>query len=492
LKIILLNDLLRAAGLPASLHNPEISSIAYDSRTTCPGSIFVAIPGLLASGLDYTTQAIEKGAVAIVSESALPDIEIPQIVVTNARMALADLAGAFFENPANSLKCVGITGTNGKTTTAFLVKHILDTNSLHCGLIGTVKYVIGQTEIPAPRTTPEASDLQALLGQMRDGYCRAVAMEVSSHALAQHRTRGIAFDAAVFTNLTQDHLDYHGSMDAYFEAKALLFEGLAEQREKKGRAIVNCDDRYGHRLMERYAKRTKLVTFGQGANADFRASDIRFDAKGGTFQLEARNKNFLVRMPLIGLFNVYNALGALAAATACGLELRHCVAALADAPQVPGRLERVPSRRNFQTFVDYAHTEDALRNVLSTLRQLRPTRLITVFGCGGDRDRAKRPLMAAAAAQGSDLVVLTSDNPRREDPEQILRDTEVGLKGCIYDVIADRAKAICHAIEIAGPGDIVLLAGKGHETTQEINSEKYPFNDVLIATRAIAEKKGEA
>lgn len=486
-----LNTLLQSAGIPTVLADPEISSLSYDSRLTQAGGLFFALPGTKTNGVEFARQAAANGAAAVVSEAAVADCTCPVVRVPNARAAMADVAAAFHDHPDRSLKCAGITGTNGKTTSAFLIKHILDSASLRCGLIGTVKYVIGSEEISAPRTTPESTDLQEMLARIRNSGGRAVAMEVSSHALVQHRVRGIEFDAAVFTNLTQDHLDYHHSMDAYFDAKTLLFEKLASQTGKKGRAVVNADDRYGHFLLEKLGKRVKTVTFGRGVGADYRASAIQFDGTGTKFQLDARGKSFLVRMPLIGLFNIYNALGAIAAATACGVELRSAVTSLASAPQVPGRLERVAAKRNFQVFVDYAHTDDALKNVLRTLRELKPARLITVFGCGGDRDRAKRPLMAAAAEEFSDWTILTSDNPRREDPEVILEDVEAGMRGMRYEKITDRESAIRHAIDLAGPGDIVLIAGKGHENYQEFADRRISFDDVAVAEKAVAYKKVE-
>ena len=486
-----LNPLLQSAGIPAVLADPEISSLSYDSRRTVSGSLFFALPGAKTNGAEFAQQAAGKGAAAVVAESRIGDCGCPVVEVPDARAAMADIAAAFFGHPDRSLKCAGVTGTNGKTTTAFLLKHLMDSSSLRSGLIGTVKYVVGTEEIPAPRTTPESVDLQEMLARMREGGSKAVAMEVSSHALVQKRARGIEFDAAVFTNLTQDHLDYHHSMEAYFEAKALLFESVAAQTHKKGRAIINADDRHGHLLIERFGKKLKTVTFGRGVGADFRASAIRFDGNGSVFHLDAKRKSFLVRMPLIGLFNIYNALAALAAAASCGVELRGAIAALASAPQVPGRVERVAGKRNFQVFVDYAHTDDALKNVLRTLKELKPARLITVFGCGGDRDRAKRPLMAAAAEEHSDWTVITSDNPRREDPEAIIADVEAGMRGTNFEKITDRERAIRHAIDLAAPGDIVLVAGKGHETYQEFADRRIAFDDVAVAGSAMANKKAE-
>lgn len=486
-----LNALLESAGYPAVLSDPEISSLCHDSRVAAPGSLFFALPGLKTNGAEFARQASAKGAVAVVAQAPLENTGSPVVQVPDARAAMADLAAVFFDHPDRALKCVGITGTNGKTTSAFLTKHLLDSASLHSGLIGTVKYVVGSEEISAPRTTPESIDLQDMLARMRAVGSKAVAMEVSSHSLVQHRVRGIEFDAAVFTNLTQDHLDYHHSMEEYFDAKALLFEALALQTKKRGRAIINADDRYGHLLLQRLGKRVKTVTFGQGVAADYRASAITFDGNGAKFQLDAKGKSFLVRMPLIGLFNIYNALGALAAAASCGVELRGAIAALASAPQVPGRVQRVSGKRNFHVFVDYAHTDDALKNALRTLRELHPARLITVFGCGGDRDRAKRPLMAAAAEEYSDWTIVTSDNPRREDPEQIVKDIEAGFRTDDHETVIDRESAIRHAVDLANPGDIVLIAGKGHETYQELADRRIAFDDVAVAEKAMAYKKGE-
>jgi UDP-N-acetylmuramoyl-L-alanyl-D-glutamate--2,6-diaminopimelate ligase len=485
-----LRALLQASGIAPGLADPEISSLCHDSREAGPGSLFFALPGAKSDGAEFVAQAVERGAAAAVVQRAPDQSTCPLIVVENARAAMADVAAEFFGHPDRSLKCIGVTGTNGKTTTAFLTKHILDAASQRCGLIGTVKYVAGDSERPAARTTPESIELQGLLAEIRDAGGRAVSMEVSSHSLVQDRVRGVEFDAAIFTNLTQDHLDYHGSMDAYFEAKARLFEALANQTTKKPRAVVNSDDRFGQRLLDRYAKRLKTVSFGRNVHAEFRASAIRQDLHGTRFTLEARGKSYLVRSPLIGLFNVYNTLGALAACMTCGVELRRGIDAMAAAPQVPGRLERVPARRNFQVFVDYAHTDDALRNVLQTLRECGPARLITVFGCGGDRDRAKRPLMAAAGESLADLVILTSDNPRSEDPEAILAEMEKGLVRRNHEKIPDREAAIRRAIDLAGPGDIVVIAGKGHEKTQEFADRKIPFDDVAVAARAISDKKG--
>jgi len=464
-----------------------VSGLAYDSRRVAPGDLFFALRGTSENGGLFAIQAGERGAVGVVTDQDLGNLPIPQARVPEARQAMADIATAFYNDPSASLAVAGVTGTNGKTTTSWIIRHLCEVVGRACGLIGTVEYVLPGRVEEATHTTPESVDLQRMLGTMRDGGFKAASLEVSSHSLVQHRVSGVEFDAAVFTNLTQDHLDYHGTMDDYFAAKKILFTTLAGQSKKKGRAVINSDDRYGRRLIDQLGS-LPVISYGQGSNADFRASNIAAHAGGTTFRLDARGRSYLVRTPLIGLFNVYNTLAAMAAAAAMGLELRRVVAAAATIPQVPGRVQRVPGQRNFQAFVDYAHTPDALENILMVLRQLHPKRLITVFGCGGNRDRGKRPLMAAAAERHSDLVIMTSDNPRNEDPQAILREMQTGMKGAQYETFVDRESAIRRAVELAGSGDIILVAGKGHENYQETGSEKIPFDDVHVTARAMAEK----
>src|SRR5437667_5763661 len=367
------------AGIPVrqvigTLDRP-VESIAYDSRRAQRNGLFVALRGGKSDGHQFVAQAIEKGASVIVTEREEKYPRVTCLVVENSRTALADLSRVFYGRSGDRLKLAAVTGTNGKTTTTFLIKHICEKAGLRCGLIGTVRYEIGERVLPAIRTTPESLDLQELLAQIANAGCRAAAMEVSSHALAQERTRGIEWDVAVFTNLTQDHLDYHGTMENYFEAKAKLFKQLQLQgKKKKPLAIINIDDRYGRRLLEKIDKKVSVVSFGMGALADFRASNYRMEFGGTSYQLDARGKSYLIRVPLIGRFNVANSLAALAAANALGVGLREAVLSLAKSPQVPGRLEMVPAKRQFQVFVDYAHTPDALLNVLKTLRQLEPRR----------------------------------------------------------------------------------------------------------------------
>jgi UDP-N-acetylmuramoyl-L-alanyl-D-glutamate--2,6-diaminopimelate ligase len=473
--------------------NVPVTGLACDSRHVQPGDLFFALSGTKENGDGFVSDAVEKGAVAIVTagdflKNELPSV--PVIRVSDARAAMADLSTAYHGNPSGSLAVAGVTGTNGKTTTAWIIRHLCDAVGRACGLIGTIEYVLPGVVEPASRTTPESIDLERMLAAMRDGGFKAASLEVSSHALVQKRVRGIEFDAAVFTNLTQDHLDYHGTMEEYFEAKALFFSHLAAQVRKKGKAVINSDDRYGRRLLDRITG-VPVITYGQGSNCSFRASNIRYAATGTTFALEAKGRSYLVRTPLIGLFNVYNTLAALAATSVMGLELRRAIAAVATIPQVPGRLERVPGRRNFQAFVDYAHTPDALENVLRSLRQLNPSRIITVFGCGGDRDPSKRPLMAAAAERNSDKVIITSDNPRSEDPLAIIRESEKGLTGKFHECFVDRESAIRRAVDLAAPDDVLLIAGKGHETYQETATGRHPFNDVTVTARAMAQKEGE-
>src|SRR5467141_471834 len=463
-----------------------VESIAYDSRRVQRNGLFVALRGEKADGHEFIGSAIEKGASVIVTQREEKTPRATCLVVENTRAALADLAATFYGLPARRLKLAAVTGTNGKTTTTFLIKHICEKAGLRCGLIGTVRYEIGERVLPAPRTTPESLDLQELLAQMANAGCRAAAMEVSSHALAQERIRGLEWEVAVFTNLTQDHLDYHGTMENYFESKAKLFTQLAQQQKKrKPVAVVNMDDRYGEQLLDRIDKKISVVTFGMGVRADFRAANYRMEFGGTSYQIDARGKSYLVRVPLIGRFNVANSLAALAAANALGLSLREAILSLAKSPQVPGRLEIVPAKRQFQVYVDYAHTPDALLNVLKTLRELEPRRLIVVFGCGGNRDREKRPLMAQVADQNADYAIVTSDNPRKEDPDKIISEIEKGFRGNHFEKIADRAQAIARAVEMAQPRDIVLIAGKGHENYQEFADHTVPFEDIQVARRAV-------
>jgi UDP-N-acetylmuramoyl-L-alanyl-D-glutamate--2,6-diaminopimelate ligase len=471
----------------------EITGLTYDSRQVAPGIAFVALRGAHADGHAFIAKAVELGAAAIFAEQAPPeDATLPWVHVRHSRIALAQAAAALYGHPAKGLTIAGVTGTNGKTTTAFLLHHLFNSAQMRSGLLGTVFYDLGDGEhLPASHTTPESLEIQGLLAGMRDHGCRACVMEVSSHALDQDRVFGLPFATAIFTNLTQDHLDYHGTMEQYFEAKVRLFQITADSSPRSA-LIINGDDSWGRKLIQRFEHTGRVVRFGFGVGCEYRAINVRYDLTGTTFELEAKGRSFLVRLPLIGDFNVYNALGALAAAQGVGLNLREAIKSLQNAPQVPGRMERVSDNSRFQVFVDYAHTPDGLENALRTARALRPRRLITVFGCGGDRDRTKRAKMAAAAEAGSDICVLTSDNPRTEDPQQILNDAKAGFtRPQKHAIIADRRTAIQTALQNAWEGDLVLIAGKGHEDYQDIQGIKHPFDDRRIARSLLHQLKAD-
>lgn len=471
----------------------EITGIAYDSRQVSSGQLFVALRGEKLDGGGFVDSAVKAGAVAVMSDDPPPpDAEVPWVQVKNARVAMALAADVFFGMPSADLAVVGITGTNGKTTTAYLLHHLMKSVWRRCGLIGTTGVDTGLQWLPASHTTPESVEIQSLLAQMMDEECRGAVMEVSSHGLVQHRVEGVRYAVGVFTNLSQDHLDYHGDMETYFSAKKSLFDLMSGQLRSnlpgdKPVMVVNSDDRFGKRLVEIDFPKLDLVTYGMGSNCDFRATNIRSDLNGTVFQLQMTGRSMLVRIPLIGQFNIYNTLAALAATQALNLNLREAVANLADAPQIPGRLESVGGRQtNFRVYVDYAHTPDAMEKALTTLRQLRPERIITVFGCGGDRDREKRPLMGRMVAQLSDAAIVTSDNPRSEDPEKIIAQVLTGMSSGRYKVIENRRAAIRAAIDMAGARDIVLIAGKGHEDYQEIDGVRHPFDDRKVARQYIA------
>ncbi len=470
----------------------EIRGIRYDSRKIEEGDLFVALKGAKMDGHRYIAKAFEMGAAAVVAETP-PDINHegkPWVHVRDARKVMGQLCANFHGHPSRSLKVAGITGTNGKTTTTFLVQHLMEMAQRQCGLIGTVRYETGARKIVAKNTTPESADIHELMAEMVDNVCQGVVMEVSSHGIEQYRVEGVEFDVAVFSNLSQDHLDYHGSMNAYFNTKRRLFEMLNTQGgDKKPTMVVNGDDSFGERLLRDEFPNVKKLSYGFGSGRDFEASEFVSNFEGTQFKLNVKGRSFLVRTPLIGRFNVYNALAALGAATGMGLNLRESIANLAQSPQVPGRMEAVGDNVPFRVFVDYAHTPDALEKACVTLRELNPRRLITVFGCGGDRDRAKRPLMAKAASRYSDIVILTSDNPRSEDPQQILKDAAKGISGVSFATIEDRKEAIQRAIEGAQAKDVVLIAGKGHETYQEFADRTIDFDDRLIARHCVEDWK---
>jgi UDP-N-acetylmuramoyl-L-alanyl-D-glutamate--2,6-diaminopimelate ligase len=459
----------------------EIARLAYDSRKAGPGALFFCVPGEKRDGHDFALDVVEAGAAALVVERELV-VDAPQVVVADARAAMAPLAARFEGDPTADLRLVGVTGTNGKTTTAFLIREILEAARIQCGLLGTVKQVVGEVEEEVERTTPEAIDLQATFRRMLEGGDRACAMEVSSHALALHRVDAIHFELALFTNLTQDHLDFHADMEDYFRAKRRLFEREPET------AVVNVDDPYGVRL----ASELDCVTFSaEGAAADYSAREVEFDAGGAEFSVgELR-----LRTRLPGHFNVANALGAFAAARELGIAAETAAAGLARAARVPGRFEPVDEGQGFAVLVDYAHTPDSVENVLRAARRLTEGRLISVFGAGGDRDRDKRPKMGRAGGELSDLAIVTSDNPRSEEPAAIVAEVAAGAEGqaAEVEVEVDRRAAIARAIAAARPGDTVVIAGKGHEQGQEFEGgRKVPFDDREVAREELRKLAGSA
>ncbi len=466
-----LEELAAVAGGARIVGDPsvEIEALAYDSRKVRPGTLFFCVPGEKVDGHEFASAAVEAGAVALVVERELPKLGVSQVVVPDARAAMAQLAARFFGDPTGELEVVGITGTNGKTTTAFLLREILEAAGRQCGLLGTVKQVVGGVEEGVERTTPEAIDLQATFRRMVDGGDRACVMEVSSHALVLHRCDAIEFDVALFTNLTQDHLDFHADMEDYFQSKRLLFE------MSPGTAIVNVDDPYGRRLAEEF----ECVTFSAaGAEADLVASEVGLSPRGAEFTVDG--VRVTTRLP--GHFNASNALGALAAAEALGVGREDAAWALAEIAAPPGRFEPVDEGQDFTVLVDYAHTPDSLENVLRAAGQLGEGRVIVVVGAGGDRDKSKRPKMGRAASRGADFAFITSDNPRSEDPGLIVAEVTAGAEGGSVDAIVDRREAIAQALAYAEPGDTVVIAGKGHEQGQEFEGgRRVPFDDREVA-----------
>jgi len=464
-----------------------IHALRYDSRRVEENDVFFAWKGAKTDGHQYIAEVCDKGAAAVVLEnpSFAGDRGTTFIEVKNARRTMADMSANFFGRPDRALKIVGVTGTNGKTTTTFILKHLLSEPKVPVGLIGTVRYEIGERILPAARTTPESLDLHALLAQMKTAGCRAAVMEVSSHALEQGRVAPIEYQVGIFTNLTQDHLDYHLTMENYFAAKVLLFANL-DRVQKPGAAVINADDPYGKRLIEMLRGRVNVIAYSLQAvpGVEIEARDIVSTAQGTTGTLRIGGELFPLVLPLIGSYNVANALAAAGGALALGIAPRVIAERLHDTPQVPGRLEKFSSTDGVTAVVDYAHTDDAVRKVLAVLRGITPGRLIVVLGCGGNRDAVKRPLMAAAAVECADYAIFTADNPRQESVESILDHMEAGVAGKFfqskYERLPDRRQAIARALALAKPGDVVCVAGKGHETTQEIAGQFHPFDDRLV------------
>ena len=467
----------------------EITGIAYNSRSVERGNVFVALRGAHADGAQFVRQAVERGAVAVVSERALSDVGVPVLQVADARLALAELAADFHGQPSERMRVVGITGTNGKTTTSYLIASIFDSAGLKCGVIGTVAHRIGNEVRESEHTTPEAPDVQALLHEMVDRGCVACAMETSSHALALRRVDATTFSAGVFTNLTRDHLDFHQNMEAYFQAKRRLFEMLPSGAP----ALINVDDPKSPALI---AVSTKPVTYAINKPADIAPGPLSFSVDGLEFDIRTPRGTLHATSKLVGRPNVYNILAAVGTGVALGLPFDAIERGIQALQAVPGRFEVVSSPKDgFTVVVDYAHTDDALRNLLETARPLVRGRLITLFGCGGDRDRTKRPLMGAVATRLSDVVVITSDNPRHENPEQIIDEIQRGITpdtrrdDALVLAIPDRRHAIAKAIELARHGDVVLLAGKGHEKYQIIGDEHVPCDDVAIARELLERRR---
>src|SRR5262245_17981488 len=502
----MLRELLSEIPEPSSMNvsdapvgDTNVTAVTYDSRQAGPGAVFVALRGANADGASFARDALNRGAVAVVSEVSAPgDVTRPWIQVPDARLSLAALSARLFDNPSEELTLVGITGTNGKTTTSYLLASIFEAAGVRCGRIGTVGYRIGTREFEAARTTPEAPELQRMLREMVTDGCGACVMEVSSHALTLRRADRLHFAAAIFTNLTRDHLDFHRDMEAYFVAKRRLAELLPDT----GMAVTNLDDPRGRDVASAAGR---AVTYAIDAPADVRPGPLTFSLDGLTFDVRTPRGTLRLASPLVGRPNAYNILAAVAAAMAVDVPFSAIEKGIAQLSDVPGRFQVVSEPADdVRVVVDYAHTDDALKNLLETARPLASGRVITVFGCGGDRDRTKRPLMGAVAARLSDLVILTSDNPRSEDPDRIIGEVKRGIvvpaepaasggtrapRPTPYLAISDRKTAIERAIREAAAGDLVLIAGKGHEKYQVIGDRTLPFDDVEVARAALARRR---
>lgn len=473
----------------------EVRDLVYNASSVTRGACFAALRGKKADGHAFIGEAISRGAVAILSERPADGGGVTNVIAADSRMALARMSAAFFGDPSRSLSLVGVTGTNGKTTTTYLLEAIFKAAGRRPGVIGTVEYRFGGVREPAPHTTPESCDLQRLLSRMLKDGVDACAMEVSSHALSQERVAGCHFDAAVFTNLSQDHLDYHNDMESYFAAKAILFERLLSESCKRGAfAVINADDPYGRELIARCP--VEYLRYGFDGDADVRGSDLSFGPGGLKMRVSVPSGSFDCRSRLCGRFNAQNILAAAAVAARLRIAMDVVARAIGDVGCVPGRFDPVENGRGVLSLVDYAHTPDAIENVLSHARELvgaNGGRLISVFGCGGDRDRAKRPLMGRAAAGLSDIVIVTSDNPRTEDPAAIIEEIMPGVRGAKpplkdgrgYEVIEDRREAIARAVELARAGDVIVIAGKGHEDYQIVGTEKFHFDDREVLREAL-------
>lgn len=483
LKTKLLSEIINGIDIQASSGNIQviIQGISMDSRGVQPGDLYVCVPGFQVDGHDFAVKAITAGAVALVVERFLP-LDVPQVKVSNVRQVIGSLAANVYDHPSEQLELVGVTGTNGKTTITYLIEKIATKQGKKVGLIGTLGSRINGRDISGERTTPEAIDVQKLLAEMvAEGVSLAV-MEVSSHALDLGRVKGSEFDVGIFTNLTQDHLDYHKTMEDYLYAKSCLFSNLKGLKQSKI-SILNGDDPAFPKLRE--ASAAPVVSYGIYNDVDYKAENVVVSSEGVHFQVRFREGIQEILYATPGFFSVYNALAAFAWGVERGNDPRAVAEALAEIPGVPGRFESVRLGQPFQVIVDYAHTPDGLENVVRTARGFTKGKLITVFGCGGDRDRGKRPLMGAVAAQGSDFLIVTSDNPRTEDPDLIIKEILAGVSGVDNVAMRDRREAIWSACRMAKPGDTILIAGKGHETYQIFGTEVHPFDDKEVAREAL-------
>lgn len=470
----------------------SITGIQIDSRKVTSGDLFICLPGHTVDGHDFARKAADQGATALVVERVLSDVRLPQLIVKDSRLAMAVLGNAFFGEPSSKLQVIGITGTNGKTTTTYLIEQILHDHGHKPGLIGTIQRKYDGKSYPMSGTTPESLDLQRYLHEMTEAECDYCVMEVSSHALEQGRVKGTQFRTAIFTNLTQDHLDYHKTMEDYRAAKGLFFSRLGnryyEDPHERSYVVLNADDEASAYFAAQTA--AEVITYGVENEADVRASQISITAKGTAFHVETFVGKADISLRMVGKFNVYNALAAISAALLEGISLDEIKASLESLQGVEGRVEAVDEGQEFAVIVDYAHTPDGLENVLRTVDEFATGRVICVFGCGGDRDRTKRPIMGRIAAKYSSYVFVTSDNPRTENPDAILADIEQGLvdEGIAkdrYELVVDRREAIQKAIEMASSEDVVLIAGKGHETYQIVGTQVLDFDDRIVAKEAI-------
>jgi len=487
-----LNDLFSGIDClnPGGIPDQSITSIVIDSRRATPGCLFFALPGLRSDGSFFIDEAIDRGAVAVVSAHSrrFTPSGVTAIQVARPRVVLAEVARRFYRAPDEWLSIVGVTGTNGKTTVTYLAKHLLEFRGGRVGLLGTISYDLGARTVPAYRTTPESVDVYGMLAQMRTAGCRTVAMEVSSHGINQERVRGLRLKTAAFLNLTRDHLDYHGSMEEYFQVKARLFTG--ETGSLPEVAVVNLDDPYGRRLVSMIPDGVRVVTFGQADEADIRGTDLELGFDSTSFTLHWAGGQARVRSSLLGSYNLSNILAALAICHAVGTDIPAVLPALADFSGISGRMERVDKDCGFNVLVDYAHTDDALRNALQMLRRITPGRLFVVFGCGGNRDRTKRPAMTKVVQELADFAWATSDNPRKEPLASIFADMRTGLKDPDrIQFVESRRHAISLALDQARNGDCVLIAGKGHESFQEFGDTIVPFDDRQVARELIEIKR---